>query len=174
MSYRRGQGEWRKHRSDWHGGAMIFWGLLLHELPVKLGWWIGRKTCEESVPSEIWWHQTSYISHTFSPTDSFKFCSERFSNMPWHFKWRWIITIQIQIRGVCHDVKFEQPKKDWDSRCTDSKVLTPGNKHIRHIPFFKGTFESMIFHFPRRDMWVVPPPSKSHHQDHYIFSRESL
>ena len=22
--------------------------------------------------------------------------------------------------------------------------------------------------------WVVPPPSKSHHQDHYIFSRESL
>ena len=22
--------------------------------------------------------------------------------------------------------------------------------------------------------WVVPPPSKSHHQDYYIFSRESL
>ncbi len=23
-------------------------------------------------------------------------------------------------------------------------------------------------------IWVVPPPSKSHHQDYYIFSRESL
>ena len=22
--------------------------------------------------------------------------------------------------------------------------------------------------------WVVPPPSKSHHQDYYIFNRESL
>ena len=22
-------------------------------------------------------------------------------------------------------------------------------------------------------LWVVPPPSKSHHQDYYIFSRES-
>ena len=24
------------------------------------------------------------------------------------------------------------------------------------------------------NLWVVPPPSKSHHQDYYIFSRESL
>ena len=35
---------------------------------------------------------------------------------------------------------------------------------------FAGKPYASLYHIP----WVWPPPSKSHHQDHYIFSRESL
>ena len=54
------------------------------------------------------------------------------------------------------------------------------NRHwIEGVFGFLGQERPCIFQYPDLDLfsiqpWVVPPPSNSHHQDCYVFSRGSL
>ena len=86
------------------------------------------------------------------------FLHRRFGNLP-------VPSLKLTSNAPDKMVSQKETRKSSNHPFSGAKMLVSGR-----VPVMNGVITSLI----RVITWVVPPPSKSHHQDYYMFSRESL